>query len=296
MRKHLFTTLLLVAVICAQPLSSQQKRLLGDPVDVSLDFKDFHNTFFFADKLATFDPATAKGTISWKRSSLYTRQAFDVNTILPQDLTMLDFPGAAYQQNPELSFTVDFITPRTLRIRMLTTPVQPKPFDSPMLIKEPGVDTSWKYTKSKTGHIYQSAFGKLLIEENPFRIMLMDATGKLLTDTRRWKDNDSTQVKILPFNFIKKGVDNSREINPVFSLSPNEKIFGCGESFTKLDKRGQKINLFVTDPQGPETDMMYKPIPFFMSNRGYGMFMHTSAPVTCDFGKYLCGGQQTLYG
>ena len=21
-----------------------------------------------------------------------------------------------------------------------------------------------------------------------------------------------------------------------------------------------------------------------MSNRGYGMFMHTSAPVTCDFG------------
>ena len=26
------------------------------------------------------------------------------------------------------------------------------------------------------------------------------------------------------------------------------------------------------------TDQMYKPIPFFMSSRGYGMFMHTSAP------------------
>ena len=293
---HFLPVLLLAAFISTQSLAAQQKRILGDPVDVSLDFKDFHNTFFFADKLATFDPATAKGTISWKRSSLYTRQAFDVNTILPQDLTMLDFPGAAYQQNPELSFTVDFITPRTLRIRMLTTPVLPKPFDSPMLVKEPGIDTSWKYSKSKTGHIYQSAFGKLLIEENPFRIMLMNAAGKLLTDTRRWKDNDSTQVKILPFNFIKKGVDNSREINPVFSLSPNEKIFGCGESFTKLDKRGQKINLFVTDPQGPETDMMYKPIPFFMSNRGYGMFMHTSAPVTCDFGNTYVGANKLFMG
>src|ERR1035437_6137755 len=255
MKKQLIPALMLLASCCMQPLMAQPKRLLGDPVDMSLDFKDFHNTFFFADKLASFDPATAKGKISWKRSSLYTRQAFDVNTILPQDLPMLDFPGPAYQQNPELSFTVDFITPRTIRIRMLTTPVEPKPFDSPMLVKEPGKDTSWKYAKTATGYSYTSAYAKLLIDENPFRIVLLDATGKRLTDTWRWADNDSSQVKILPFNFIKKGVDNSREINPVFSLSPNEKIYGCGESFTKLDKRGQKINLFVTDPQGPETDM-----------------------------------------
>jgi len=296
MKKHLIPALLLFAFISLQPLSAQQKRLLGDPVDMSLDFKDFHNTFFFADKLASFDPATAKGKISWKRSSLYTRQAFDVNTILPQDLTMLDFPGEAYQQNPELSFTVDFITPRTLRLRMLTTPVEPKPFDSPMLEKEPGKDSSWKYAKTKAGHSYTSAFGKLLIEENPFRIILMDAKGNRLTDTWRWADNDSSQVKILPFNFIKRGIDNSRSINPVFSLSPNEKIFGCGESFTKLDKRGQKVILFVSDPQGPETDAMYKPIPFFLSSRGYGMFMHTSAPVTCDFGNSYVGANKLFMG
>jgi len=73
-------------------------------------------------------------------------------------------------------------------------------------------------------------------------------------------------------------------VNPVFSLSPGEMIFGCGESFGHLNKVGQKLNLFVTDPQGPETDQMYKPVPFFMSNKGYGIFMHTSAPITCDFG------------
>ncbi|HET7734276.1 MAG TPA: alpha-xylosidase, partial [Paludibacter sp.] len=96
------TILFLVCFLFAVSLfsfSQSQKRILGDPVDMSLDFHDFHNTFFFADKLASFDPFVAKGKISWKRSTLYTRQAFDVNTILPQDLTMLDFPGAAYQQN-----------------------------------------------------------------------------------------------------------------------------------------------------------------------------------------------------
>ena len=29
---------------------------------------------------------------------------------------------------------------------------------------------------------------------------------------------------------------------------------------------------------------MYKPVPFFMSSRGYGMFVHTSAPLTLDLG------------
>lgn len=289
--------IILCLIICfSTQLAAQQKRILGEPIDMSIDFKDFHNTFFFADKVASFNGAEGKGKISWKRTSLYTRQAFNVNTILPQDLKMLDFPGEAYEQNPELDFSVDFVTPRTLRIRMLTTPVQPKPFDSPMLVKEPGKDSSWKYSKTGNTHTYKSNYGSIEIEENPFRITLKDEKGKRLTDTWRWCDNDSSQVKVIPFNFIKRGLDNSRAINPVFSLSPGEKIFGCGESVTKLDKRGQKVNLFVTDPQGPETDQMYKPVPFFMSNRGYGMFMHTSAPVTCDFGNTYVGANKLFMG
>lgn len=275
---------------------SQSDRILGEPIDMSKDFSNFRNTFFFADKVTAFDTNTAKGKISWKRSTLYTRQAFDVNTILPQDLKMLDFPGAAYEQDPELEFSIDFISPSTLRIHMLTTPVEPKPFESPMLVKEPGKDGSWKYTATSKGHEYKSAEGSLEIELNPFRIVLKDSKGRILTDTWSWNDNDSSQVKVLPFNFIKRGVDNSRAVNPVFSLSPGEMIFGCGESFTSLNKRGQKVNLFVTDPQGPETDQMYKPVPFFMSSRGYGMFMHTSAPVTCDFGNTYVGANKLFMG
>jgi alpha-D-xyloside xylohydrolase len=288
----LFSSSLLTNSLCAQ----HQNRILGDPIDISLDFRNFQNTFFFADKLASFDAATGKGKIEWKRSSLYTRQAFNTNTILPQDLKMLDFPGPAYQENPVLSFYIDFVSPRTVRIRMLTTIVEPKTFDSPMLAGEPAKDNSWKYSRTTKGHAYTSQYAKLEIEESPFRIILKDHSGRILTDTWRWIDNDSSQVKVIPFNFIKKGIDNSREINPVFSLSPNEKIFGCGESFTKLDKRGQKVNLFVTDPQGPETDGMYKPIPFFMSNRGYGMFLHTSAPITCDFGNTYVGANKLFMG
>jgi len=143
---------------------------------------------------------------------------------------------------------------------------------------------------------YSNAYGSLSIERRPFRIIVNNAQGNVLTQTRRLVDNDSTQVKLLPVNFIKRGYDNSRSINPVFSLLPGEKIFGCGESFTRLDKVGQKVNLFTTDPQGPETDQMYKPVPFFMSNKGYGIFMHTSSPVTCDFGATNVGATKLFIG
>jgi alpha-D-xyloside xylohydrolase len=37
---------------------------------------------------------------------------------------------------------------------------------------------------------------------------------------------------------------------------------------------------------GVQGQLMYKPIPFFLSSSGYGMFVHTSTPVTFDFGQF----------
>lgn len=265
-------------------INSGSQYLMNQAKDMSTDFGDFTNIFFFVDELSSFDVAKASGTVRWKRYTLESRQAFNTNTVLPQPLQMLDFPSTAYVNDPNLKFTIDFVSPRTLRVRMLTTPVEPKEESSLMLVGEPGKDNSWKATETPDAVTYANANGSITIEKAPWRIVLRDAKGKVMTQTRTLHDNDSTQAKVIPFNFIKRGSDNSRSINPVFSLAPNEKIFGCGESFGPLDKVGQKVHLFVTDPQGPETDQQYKPIPFFMSNRGYGMFMHTSAPVTCDFG------------
>lgn len=265
-------------------INSGNQYLMSQAKDMSTDFGDFTNIFFFADKLLSFDVADASGTICWKRYSLYTRQAFNTNTVLAQPLKMLDFPFSAYDNDPALKFSIDFISPRTVRIRMMTSPVDIKEEPSLMLAKEPEKDQSWKVEESPSEIRYTNFYGSITIDKNPWRIVLRDAEGKIMTKTRTLSDNDSTQVKALPFNFIKRGSDNRRMVNPVFSLSPGEMIFGCGESFGHLNKVGQKLNLFVTDPQGPETDQMYKPVPFFMSNKGYGIFMHTSAPVTCDFG------------
>lgn len=300
MKKELLAVAMLLFAggnLLAQPhVNDGTSYLMNQPLDMSTDFRDLSNTLFFADHLESFDAKSGEGLVNWKRGHLMPRQAFNTNGAQPRKMRMLDFPFTAYENDPNLKFKIDFVTPRTVRIRMLTTPVEPKPAASIMLAKEPGRDGSWKVTETNDKIIYSSDYGTIQINKNPWRIVLKDKAGRILSQAAALSDADSTQVKYTPFCFVKRGSDNARRINPVFTLTADEMIFGCGESATGLNKAGQKVNLFVTDPQGPETDQMYKPIPFFMSNRGYGMFMHTSAPVTCDFGATYIGLNKMFMG
>ena len=277
--------------------------------DMSTDFYDLSNTYFLADSLVSFDVAKGEGLVQWKRYRMSPRQAFNLNGYWPVRMQMLDFPDAAYENDPNLKIKIEWINPRTARIRMLTTPVEPKESDADDVMfcdgfKGRATREGQTPSASQAAHTgvspcvsqeavtYRTEYGTIEIQKYPWRIVIKDAKGKILTQTRHVIDNDSTQIKLLPFSFIKRGSDNSRSINPVFSLAPGERIYGCGESFTSLNKVGQKVHLSVTDPQGPESDGQYKPVPFFFSNRGYGIFMHTSAPVTCDFGASYIGADR----
>ncbi len=290
--KHVLVAILLAAGLSARgqvAMNGGVEYLLNQTRDVSGDFSDFSHIYFFADSLVALDTKTGEGSLKWKREQLMPRQAFNANTYLHQPLAMLDFPYTAYDNDPELKFYIEPVDERTVRVRIKTTPIQHEvEVDDPMLVAAPG-KAEWAVNQGDNYTEWRSEYGSIVVEHYPWRLVLRDANGRELTRTRAWRDNDSTQVKVAPFQFIKRGSDNSRSINPVFSLSPGERIYGCGESPTGLNKAGQKVNIFVTDPQGPETGDMYKPVPFFFSNRGYGMFMHTGAPVTADFGASYIG-------
>ena len=270
--------------------------------DMSTDFSDLSNTYFLADSLSSFDVAKAEGMVNWKRYRLSPRQAFNLNGYWPVRMRMLDFPDTQYDNDPNLRIRLRFVNDRTVRVTMLTSPIEPKDNDSqdpmfaPEFIAANPTSSAWKATETADAIRYIGPYGMIEIQKYPWRLIIRDTNGRILTQSRAIIDNDSTQVKLLPFCFIKRGSDNSRSVNPVFLLSPGERIYGCGESFTSLNKVGQKVHLTVTDPQGPETDGMYKPVPFYFSNRGYGIFMHTSAPVTCDFGASYIGAQRLFMG
>lgn len=297
MRKIISIVCLLCAAMTAQAqlqTSAGVQYLQCMPKDQSGDFSDLSNTYFLADSLASFDVAKGEGLVNWKRYRLSPRQAFNLNGYWPVRMQMLDFPDTQYDNDPNLSFKIDFVSPRCVRIRMATSPIEAPRKDSESLMLAGAVPSSsaWCLVRNDGIVAYKTEYGSVEIQKYPWRIILKDKNGKVMTQTRHIIDNDSSQVKLLPFSFIKRGADNSRSVNPVLTIAPGERIYGCGESFGALNKVGQKVQIMVTDPQGPETDGQYKPVPFFFSNRGYGIFLHTSAPVTADFGASYIGADR----
>ncbi len=65
-----------------------------------------------------------------------------------------------------------------------------------------------------------------------------------------------------------------------FVTYPGEAIYGFGERFGPLNKMGQIFTLWHADGMGNSSGRRYKNIPFFMSTRGYGVYINESKPIT----------------
>lgn len=69
-----------------------------------------------------------------------------------------------------------------------------------------------------------------------------------------------------------------------FDLGSSEPVYGLGEKWGKLDKRGQLIRSYNHDALGVNAEISYKNTPFSWSPNGWGLFAHTPAPVTQGVG------------
>ncbi len=298
--KIIFYLFTLIAIFFVNSTNAQiqNTNVLNEPPDISKDFEDYRNTYFLADSLASFNPETGKGAIKYVRHNFATRQAFNnmLSRLVPSEAN--EFPSTEYAAAPELPFSIEFISDRTIRLKVASGPQFKKQETSLMLVEGAYNDARnlWKYSKVSEGHKYTSSKGSVLITEKPWHVYIYDAHGKLLTSTLHLDDVKSTYTPVTPFSFVRRASDYSKSMGAVFSMSPEEKIFGCGESFTQFNKRGQKVILWTDDANGVQNETMYKPIPFYMSSRGYGVFMHHSTPITIDFGKYFNAANAMMIG
>ncbi|HKW10890.1 MAG TPA: TIM-barrel domain-containing protein, partial [Gemmatimonadaceae bacterium] len=268
------------------PHAQAQPRILGDLVDVSEDFQTPDNVHFVGRRVTQFDPATGAGLLQWERYVLQPTFSFNKMDVGYVRAGSNEFPGTEYDRDPILPFEITFVSPRTVRLRLFTRELPPddrRDTDSLMLAGPVPSDRSWRVESSDSLVRYRGSFGELRLVRNPWHIELYDAAGSLLTRTQSLGDPASFQP-YTPFSFVRRARDVSHVSAATFELQHDEKIFGTGESFTRLDKRGQKLVMYLRDGQGVQNYRQYKAVPFFLSNKGYGVFAHTSTPVTFDFG------------
>lgn len=68
------------------------------------------------------------------------------------------------------------------------------------------------------------------------------------------------------------------------SLAVNEYVYGLGERFTPFVRNGQVVDIWNEDG-GTSTYQSYKNIPFYITNRGYGVFVNHPEKVSFEVGS-----------
>ena len=119
---------------------------------------------------------------------------------------------------------------------------------------------------------------RAVIREGEWRLDFMDLQGNLLTSSgyhgmaRAFLELDG------PVSLQRRGVSY---MSDSLELAVGETVYGLGERFTAYVKNGQRVDMWNADG-GTASELAYKNIPFYMTNRGYGVFVEDTADVSFE--------------
>src|SRR5690606_23619502 len=73
-------------------------------------------------------------------------------------------------------------------------------------------------------------------------------------------------------------------VHAQLDLGVGETVYGLGERFGPLVKNGQSVDIWNSDG-GTSSDQAYKNVPFYLTNRGYGVFVDHPEHVSFEVGS-----------
>lgn len=121
------------------------------------------------------------------------------------------------------------------------------------------------------GHRLEAGDAALTVTRNPLKVSLERDGRTVLGSTR---DGHFTRPHRLP----PISRDGDRWL-VVFGLDSGEAVYGLGEKWGPLNRRGQLVISHVEDSLGVNSEISYKNCPFAWSPDGWGLFVHTPATV-----------------
>ncbi len=110
----------------------------------------------------------------------------------------------------------------------------------------------------------------LIIEKSPFKLIWISGGKKLAEQSDK--------------PLIYATSDEGKFIGAQISLGVGEQVYGLGERFTSFIKNGQSVDIYNEDP-GTSSEQAYKNVPFYLTNRGYGVFVNHSGRVSFEVGS-----------
>ena len=85
--------------------------------------------------------------------------------------------------------------------------------------------------------------------------------------------------------------DGRRYVREQLAIAPGEHLYGLGERFGPLIKNGQSVEIWNADG-GTSSEQAYKNVPFYLSDRGYGVFVDTPDHVSYELASEFASRAQ----
>ena len=180
---------------------------------------------------------------------------------------------------PNITVRISAPAPEVLRIRAdHYLGVQKKAPDFDILIDEKS-----KLSVEEEGDIIKAASGTLRVEIKRSDWKMTFYRGEEKITDSGWRDLAyvKTDWRGLAYD---DGLEHDTYMRERLSLSVGELIYGMGERFTPFVKNGQTVDIWNEDG-GTSTEQSYKNIPFYISNKGYGIYVNHPEKVSFEVGS-----------
>lgn len=133
---------------------------------------------------------------------------------------------------------------------------------------------------------YMLRFGSraLVLWRDPFRLEILESD-RALFSTEHYPLAGTPLVGALGFRSSVRGGTAQPYLS--WKIRNGEKFFGLGEKWNKVEKTSTRATIWASDTCGSNSnDMSYKSIPYLLSSRGWGLFLHSSFRSFWEVGSF----------
>lgn len=135
-------------------------------------------------------------------------------------------------------------------------------------------DTSVGFEEKDNCLIFKSGSIKVEIDKTPNKWKVTYYMG----------NRQLTESSLKGMAYYKNYKTNCNYISDSLSIDIDETLYGLGERFTPFVKNGQSVDIWNADG-GTSSEKAYKNVPFYISNKGYGVFVNSPKDVSYEIGS-----------
>jgi alpha-D-xyloside xylohydrolase len=178
---------------------------------------------------------------------------------------------------------LQFVTPEIVRVQVVLD--REPPASTPMLAgprpAPPGLDVS----EDEAGLSISGPALTLRVERKPFRWRLLGREGRAVAE-QQVLDYTGVAIDYVSYPCGWSSVAGGPPaFHETLALRPDEALFGLGECYGQLNRRGTRSVAWSRDTHGTNTTpLTYLNVPFLWSTRGYGVFVNHASRAVYELG------------